>query len=187
MDSMPNAIVYRNIEGTVWNRGIGSDVVFRGFQGWSCTVGATLLRSQLLEQSDAPWSLQEWQTAEDIEFAPNFTANLGLGYRWRQWGVNLSGQHAGVMRLPYYNDVEAEESDPFQLIHLSFSRSWSPKHAKRSAMINTLTVGVKNLTKTTQARPILAPDTPVSEDFDASRIYGPIEQSRVCVKMAWSY
>ena len=186
-DSLPNAIVYRNIDGVGWNRGVGVDVVFSGFHGWSCTAGATLLRSQLLEQSDSPWSIEEWQMAEDIEFAPNFTANLGLGYRWRQWGVNVSGQHVGVMRLPYYSDAEPDNSEPFQLVHLSLLKSWAPKNTKRSGMMNTLTVGVKNLTNTTQARPIIASDSPFSEDFDASRIYGPIEQSRIFVKMAWSY
>lgn len=186
-DSLPNAIVYRNIDGVGWNRGVGMDVVFSGFHGWSCTAGATLLRSQLLEQSDSPWSIDEWQMAEDIEFAPNLTANLGLGYRWRDWGVNMSAQHVGVMRLPYYSDAEPDNSDPFQLVHLSLLKSWAPKNIKRSGMMNTLTVGVKNLTNTTQARPIIASDSPFSEDFDASRIYGPIEQSRFFVKMAWSY
>ena len=187
-DSLPNAIVYRNIDGVGWNRGVGMDVIFSGFNGWSSTLGATLLRSQLLEQSDESWSIKEWQMAEDIEFAPNFTANLGLGYRWRDWGVNMSGQHVGVIRLPYYSDDEPDASEPFQLIHLSLHKSWSPKkNTKRSGMMNTLTVGVKNLTNTTQSRPIIASDSPFSEDFDASRIYGPIEQSRLFVKMAWSY
>ena len=186
-DSLPNAIVYRNIDGVGWNRGVGLDAILSGLNGWSCTAGATLLRSQLLEQSDSPWSIEEWQMAEDIEFAPNFTVNLGLGYRWRDWGINMSGQHVGVMRLPYYNDAEPEESDPFQLVHLSLLKSWAPKNTKRSGMMNALTVGVKNLTNTTQSRPIIASDSPFSEDFDASRIYGPIEQSRLFVKMAWSY
>ena len=187
-DSLPNAIVYRNIDGVGWNRGVGMDVVFSGFNGWSSTLGATLLRSQLLEQSDESWSIKEWQMAEDIEFAPNFTANLGLGYRWRDWGVNMSGQHIGVMRLPYYNEAEPDASEPFQLVHLSLHKSWSPKkNGKRSGMMNTLTVGVKNLTNTTQSRPIIASDSPFSADFDASRIYGPIEQARFFVKMAWSH
>lgn len=187
-DSLPNAIVYRNIDGVGWNRGVGMDVVFSGFNGWSSTLGATLLRSQLLEQSDESWSIKEWQMAEDVEFAPNFTANLGLGYRWRDWGVNMSGQHVGVMRLPYYNEAEPDASEPFQLVHLSLHKSWSPKkNTKRSGMMNTLTVGVKNLTNTTQSRPIIASDSPFSEDFDASRIYGPIEQARFFVKMAWSH
>jgi outer membrane receptor for ferrienterochelin and colicins len=186
-DSLPNAIVYRNIDGIVWNRGVGSDVVFRGFKGWSCTAGATLLRSQLLEQSSSPWTLDAWELAEDIEFAPNFTSNLALGYTWNDWGFNIAGQHVGVMRLPFYNAAESEESDPFQLVHLSLFKSWAPKNPKRLGMANTLTIGVKNLTNTTQSRPILAPESPFGADFDASRIYGPIEQSRIFVKMAWSY
>ncbi len=185
-DSLPNAIVYRNIDGVGWNRGFGADAVLTGSRGWTCTLGATILRSQLLEQSDDPWSMDAWQEAEDIEFAPNVTANFGGGYRWEHWGVNLAGQHVGTMRLPYYSEFEAERSDPFQLLHLSLFHSWSPHNAKRAEGTNTLTVGIKNLTNTVQSRPIISSEAPFSEDFDASRIYAPIEQRRLFVKLAWT-
>jgi hypothetical protein len=90
------------------------------------------------------------------------------------------------MRLPYYSEFEAERSDPFQLLHLSLFHSWSPHNAKRAEGTNTLTVGIKNLTNTVQSRPIISSEAPFSEDFDASRIYAPIEQRRLFVKLAWT-
>lgn len=185
-DSLPNAIVYRNIDGVGWNRGVGVDALFNGSSGWSCTLGATLLRSQLLEESDTPWSLASWKEAEDIEFAPNFTTNFGGGYRWENVGFNFSGQHVGAMRLPFYSAAEPDNSEPFQLMHCSVFRSWSPRNARFIETTNTLTVGVKNLTNSIQSRPIIAPEAPFSEDFDASRIYAPIEQRRFFVKWAWT-
>jgi outer membrane receptor for ferrienterochelin and colicins len=185
-DSLPNAIVYRNIDGVGWNRGIGADALLTGASGWSCTLGATMLRSQLLEESDLPWSTASWEEAEDIEFAPNFTANFGGGYRWGNIGVNFSGQHVGVMRLPFYSATEPENSEPFQLMHCSVFRSWSPRNGRFSKTTNTLTIGLKNLTNAIQSRPIIAPEAPFSEDFDASRIYAPVEQRRLFVKWAWT-
>ena len=147
----------------------------------------TFLRSQLLEQTENSWSLGEWKLAEDIEFAPNFTANLGVNYRWHQWGLNLSGQHVGTMRLPFYDESTSEFSHPFYLIHGSVQRLWSARSSKRSGIQNTVTVGLKNLTNTVQNRPIIQSESPFSEDFDASRIYAPIERRRLFVKFAWSF
>lgn len=186
-DSLPNAIVYRNIEGYGWNRGVGLDALVSGSSGWTCTAGVTFLRSQLLEQTDDSWSPGEWKLAEDIEFAPNFTANLGLNYRWQQWGLNLSGQHVGTMRLPFYDETTSEFSDPFYLVHGSVQRSWSAKGSKLFGMQNTVTVGLKNVTNTVQNRPIIQAESPFSEDFDASRIYAPIERRRLFVKFAWNF
>ena len=185
-DSLPNAIVYRNIDGVGWNRGGGADVVLRGSSGWSCTLGATALRSQLLEQSDNPWSMEAWKGAEDIEFAPNITANFGGGYRWENVGVNFSGQHVGTMRLPYYSDSEPDRSESFQLIHCSVFKSWPARNVKHSDGTNTVIFGIKNLTNTVQSRPIIASEEPFSDDFDASRIYAPVEQRRLFVKLAWT-
>lgn len=185
-DSLPNAIVYRNIDGIGWNRGFGGDALLTGASGWSCSLGTTVLRSQLLEGSKNPWLNEAWRWAEDIEFAPNVTANFGGGYRWENGGVNLSGQHVGAMRLPYYDADEPERSEAFQLLHLSVFRSWCPRNSENLEAKNTLTIGVKNVTNTVQRRPIIAPDSPFSDEFDASRIYAPTEQRRLFVKLAWT-
>lgn len=185
-DSLPNAIVYRNIEGYGWNRGVGLDALVSGSAGWTCTAGVTFLRSQLLEQTENSWLQGEWKLAEDIEFAPNFTANFGVNYRWNQWGLNLSGQHVGSMRLPFYDETTSEFSDSFYLMHGSVQRSWSAKGGKRSGIQNTVSVGLKNLTNTVQNGPIIQAESPFSEEFDASRIYAPIERRRLFVKFAWN-
>jgi hypothetical protein len=90
------------------------------------------------------------------------------------------------MRLPFYSSAEPENSEPFQLVHCSVFRSWPARNSKFQNATNRLTVGVKNVTNTIQSRPIIAPEAPFSEDFDASRIYAPIEQRRLFVKWAWT-
>ena len=55
-----------------------------------------------------------------------------------------------------------------------------------SGSTNTVTFGIKNLTNTVQSRPIIASEEPFSDDFDASRIYAPVEQRRLFVKLAWT-
>ena len=39
-DSLPNAIVYRNIDGIGWNRGFGGDALLTGASGWTLFVGS---------------------------------------------------------------------------------------------------------------------------------------------------
>ncbi|MBT6163870.1 MAG: hypothetical protein HOH92_09230, partial [Crocinitomicaceae bacterium] len=100
--------------------------------------------------------------------------------------VNFSGQHVGTMRLPYYSDSEPDRSESFQLIHCSVFKSWPVRDVKHSDGTNTVTFGIKNLTNSVQSRPIIASEEPFSDEFDASRIYAPIEQRRLFVKLAWT-
>ena len=87
-----------------------------------------------------------------------------------------------------YKDIENEtnESGSFQLIHCSVFKSWSVRDVRHSDGTNTVTFGIKNLTHAVQSRPIIASEDPFSDDFDASRIYAPIELRRLFVKLAWT-
>jgi outer membrane receptor for ferrienterochelin and colicins len=61
-DSLPNAIVYRNIDGVGWNRGFGARCsAHRGERLVVCTLGATMLRSQLLEGSGLAMVHGSWR------------------------------------------------------------------------------------------------------------------------------
>ena len=78
-DSLPNAIVYRNIEGLGWNRGISGDVWMNGSQWWQAALGATWLRSELFESGSLSGE------GDPVEFAPRWTTNLKLGQSRSAW------------------------------------------------------------------------------------------------------
>ena len=84
-DSLPNAIVYRNIEGLGWNRGVSGDVWMNGSEGWQAALGATWLRSELFESGSLSGE------GDPVEFAPSWTTNLKVGQSRSTWGWNLTG------------------------------------------------------------------------------------------------
>ena len=60
-DSLPNAILYRNIDGLGWNRGVNADVWVNGVRVGN-RLGVTWLRSSCLNRArcptrESPWNL----------------------------------------------------------------------------------------------------------------------------------
>ena len=183
-DSIPDAIMYRNIDGVGWTRGLGSDVWMSGF-GWNVNVGATMLQSEIYESSASVfwWSMGDAGQAQ--LFAPSWTTNLAVGRDEKAWGWNVNAQTVGVMKLPD-NEQFGDESEPYVLAHASvFVRIGEPKGLRKSGR-HTVTFGVRNLTNSVQASPLLGVDDPFGEDFDAARVYGPIEQRRFFLEWSWS-
>ena len=174
-DSLPNAIVYRNIEGLGWNRGISGDVWMNGSQGWQAALGATWLRSELFESGSLSGE------GDPVEFAPRWTTNLKLGQSRSTWGWNLTAQSVGRMAVPYYDASFTDVSEPYALMHVSVNRSLVTADGSR----HTLTAGVQNVTDATQQNPLLGTEDPFGEDFDASRVYGPLEGRRVFLEWTW--
>lgn len=172
-DSLPNAILYRNIAGLGWNRGISGDLWVNGSDGWQVALGATWLRSELFESGSLAGE------GDPVEFAPNWTTNLKLGQSKLRWGWNLTAQTAGRMAVPYYDATFGDVSDPYALVHLSVNRSFV------AGGRHTLTVGVQNVSNATQRSPLLGTENPFGEEFDASRVYGPIEGRRAFVEWTW--
>lgn len=169
----PNAIIYRNMPGVGWTRGIGVDVSTSGATGWKATVGATWMRAEVEDDNGDGDAVGP----REIEFAPRWTVNGDCGWRWKDWSVGLQGQRVGPMRLPAVEGF-ALHSDPYTLLHLSCSRKLG-RHTLRG--------GWKNLTDTRQPTPLIAADQPFSEAFDASRVYGPIEGRRAFIEWSMTF
>ena len=174
-DSLPNAILYRNIDGLGWNRGINADVWVNGVRGWKSSLGVTWLRSELFESGALS------NAGEPVEFAPNWTTNMKVGRTGVHWGWNITAQTVGRMAIPYYNEIWTDISDPYALVHASVNRSIVTPNGGR----HTLTAGIQNVTDATQPSPLLGVDDPFGDNFDASRVYGPLEGRRVFVEWSW--
>lgn len=161
----PNSIVYRNIEGLGSTRGVGTDLTIQGLEGLQATLGATWLRAEI----DEPDGRRE------IEFAPRWTVNASASFTRSDWQFNLQAQAVGPMRLPDVPGFDVH-SAPFGLLNGYVGRTLGNRTSVR--------LGLKNATNTRQPTPLIAADRPFSEDFDASRIYGPIEGRRAFIEVA---
>lgn len=180
-DSIPGAILYRNIEGVGLTRGVGSDIWLAGL-GWNINLGATMLQSEVFE-SPASRVWETLQVAGQVQpFAPSWTTNMAIGRNGNGWGWNVNAQTVGVMTIPDH-PILGNKSDPYALVHVSaFKRLGGDNTAGR----HTVTVGVRNLSNSVQASPLLGVNDPFGDDFDAARVYGPIEQRRVFIEWSWS-
>ena len=106
---------------------------------------------------------------------------MKVGRTGVHWGWNITAQTVGRMAIPYYNEIWTDISDPYALVHASVNRSIvTPKSGR-----HTLTAGIQNVTDATQPSPLLGVDDPFGDNFDASRVYGPLEGRRVFVEWSW--
>ena len=174
-DSLPNSILYRNVEGIGWNRGLSADLWLNRTSGWKCSAGATWLRSELYELGVSP------DLGTPVEFAPNWTTNVNVGHAGSLWGWNVIAQTVGQMAVPFYDDLRADVSEPYALVHASLNRSFRTEQGGR----HILTIGVQNVMDATQRNPLLGIEDPFGEAFDASRVYGPLEGRRAFIEWAW--
>ena len=185
-DSLPNSILYRNIEGSGWSRGVGLDLQYIGGSRWRALAGCTWQRSEILETQGAPWSIANRQTARPLEFSPNWMANLSLGYGTGHWSIDLTSQAIGPMKLPLYPG-ESDYSVPYSMVHLTASHTWHVQSAGKPSRNFTTTVGVKNFSNVSQPMPLLGIEDPFGEGFDASRVYSPIEGRRFILQLSHAF
>ena len=90
------------------------------------------------------------------------------------------------MRLPN-NEELGDESDPYALVHASIFRRFGANTLQSPFGRHTVTMGVRNLTNSIQAAPLVGSSDPFGENFDASRIYGPMEQRRIFLEWSCSF
>ncbi|MGB1075287.1 MAG: TonB-dependent receptor plug domain-containing protein [Flavobacteriales bacterium] len=166
-NSEPNAIVYRNLPGLGRTRGMGLDGHGTLASGWSWTLGGTWMRSEI--QKD------ESNEVHPLEFAPRWTGNADVSHQHGRWAFKLQAQVVGPMRLPIVDGLPWD-STPYGLVHAGLGRELGN---------HMMWIGMKNLTNTSQPLPLISADDPFSDDFDASRIYAPIEGARAYIE--WSF
>ena len=106
---------------------------------------------------------------------------MKVGQSRSTWGWNLTAQTVGCMAIPHYTASFNDVSEPYALMHVSVNRSFVAAGGGR----HTLSAGVQNVTDATQKSPLLGTEDPFGEDFDASRVYGPLEGRRVFLEWPW--
>jgi outer membrane receptor for ferrienterochelin and colicin len=93
--------------------------------------------------------------------------NLAYATPLRKWVFDFTTQMNGPTRLPNLNgyDEKSEYSPAYPMIYAQVT-----KNTKRFDVY----LGVENLTNYRQKDPIIEPENPFGENFDSSRIWGPL-------------
>lgn len=91
--------------------------------------------------------------------------NLAYSTISDKWHFDITGNYIGKSRIP--NDIASTEdySSPFVLFNTQITRKWDNFD---------LYIGGENLGNYTQSDPIIEPENPFGENFDASLIWGPV-------------
>ena len=82
-----------------------------------------------------------------------------------KWHFDITGNYIGKSRIPDNIASTEEYSSPFLLFNTQITRKWSDFD---------LYIGGENLSNYTQPNPIIDPENPFGENFDASLIWGPV-------------
>jgi outer membrane receptor for ferrienterochelin and colicins len=177
----PGQIVYANTKGHAVSKGVALQLNHQFAKPLTVTLGANLQSVTRTEPDD-----EGIYRTEAIEFAPEWSGNLGLNYEWEKTGLELAYtlQQTGPMALPEVFDLDAQgrpldtprptRSPTFALHQLQATKSLGGDHWQIYA-------GVKNLLDHRQSfSPLIAYDDPnfapgFSPYFDTAYAYGPMQ------------
>jgi outer membrane receptor for ferrienterochelin and colicins len=174
--SDPNLIIYDNLKGFAVSKGVSSTIDYNHNNGLRINAGATFMNVYFVNENKE----QQQQV-----FAPNFTANYGIGYTIKPWRltVDFTGRTQGPMRLPILpNDYRPAYSPTYSLLNFQFTKKIK-EHVE-------LMIGVQNLLNFLPLDPIMRPFDPFDKNvtdavsnpfgytFDPSYNYAPMLQRR---------
>ncbi len=174
-----NLIIYDNLKGYAISKGISSALDYNNSKGLRINAGVTFMNVHFVNES---------KEKEQQVFAPNFTANYGIGYTVKplRLTVDITGRTQGPMRLPVLPaDYRPEYSPLYCLINLQFT--------KRILQQWELMVGVQNVFNFLPRDPIMRPfdpfdrtvndalNNPNGYTFDPSYNYAPMMGRRAVV------
>ncbi len=91
--------------------------------------------------------------------------NLAYSTISDKWHFDITGNYIGKSRIPDNIASTEEYSSPFVLFNTQITRKWDNFD---------LYIGGENLSNYTQPNPIIEPENPFGENFDASLIWGPV-------------
>lgn len=169
-DTDPGQIIYRNLDGTAWTRGI------------TAALSVDPATSPLAGRVSASWqrvTRTDGGMTTEIPFAPSFKGDFTL--TWAIRGDDLiadwTGRVVGPMALPRHPG-RASRSPWFTEQNLQLTR----RIVGEAFMI----LGVKNLLDTRQHDPLVAPEEPFGPDFDTNFVWGPTQGRRVILGFQWN-
>jgi len=166
----PGAIVYRNLRGVGFVRGFNADLSLAGSAAFRLTCGTTWTHS---------FDRLEDGTRTIQPLVPSWVHTATVWWQLNShWECSWLIRHTGRMILPAHPSRESGSSSPFSQHHFQLRYACETKW---SAWI-----GVRNVFNYTQPNPILFPQDPFSEQFDASSIYGPTQGRHLVVGISAS-
>jgi outer membrane receptor for ferrienterochelin and colicins len=169
-DTDPGQIIYRNLDGTAWTRGI------------TAALSVDPATSPLAGRVSASWqrvTRTDGGLTTDIPFAPVFKGDFTL--TWAIQGDDLiadwTGRLVGPMALPQHPG-RAARSPWFSEQNLQVTR--------RIVGEAFVIAGVKNLFDTRQGDPLVAPEDPFGPEFDTNFVWGPTQGRRLILGFQWN-
>jgi hypothetical protein len=110
---------------------------------------------------------------KDKLFNAKFKGLFTLSYatKYSKWQFDITNQLIGKSRLSFLKDADYEEYSPaFYMLHAQITR--------RFKYFDIYLAG-ENLTNYTQKNPIISADSPFSADFDATRVWAPVQGTKI--------
>lgn len=175
LNSDPDAIIYRNLQGHGVSCGVALSLAHRFHFPLKLEMGGTYQDVYLVRQGEG----REEKVRE--LYSPRFTGNFSVkgtipGIELEcQWKGNVIGpQRLPEYPAPYRRPVN---SPWYSLHHLHFKRAIGKGWG--------IYAGVKNLFDRTQSSSLIAPERPFSSEFDTEYVYAPIQGRRIYFGMEW--
>ena len=173
----PQLIVYDNLKGYGTTRGVSMAVNDTFKIPFNLRVGATFQDVFEIYNDEIMGRVKNKQL-----FAPVFSGTFGLGYDWKKIGLsfNYTGRVMGHQLLPTFAaPFERPEVSPwFTVQNIQVTKKF-----KSSLEIY---LGVKNILNYTQPSPLIDPQNPFGDNFDASYAYGPLQTRRFLLGIRYS-
>lgn len=166
-DTDPNLIIYDNLNGEAISKGITLNADRSWTNGLKVITGVTLLDVFQRE------ILDETERIVPQFYAPGFSGTFAASYTLPKsnWSFDLTGRVYGPMHLPIVpDDFRPPQSPWFSLINVQINKPIQDRWQVYG--------GVKNLLNFIPQHPILHPEDPFGERFDASYNYAPLQGMR---------
>lgn len=179
-DADPNKVIYDNLNGYAYSRGMALNANLAGTGNVKFNLGITYADVQNVNKDSAGHTHRSWQLQ-----SPKWSGNFMVSYSIPRYHftIDLSGNWYGTQRLPVLpKDYRPEYSPAYSLINLQFS-----KFFQRG--IETY-AGVKNLLNFMPEHPLMRPQDPFDKNvndpvnnpngytFDTAYNYAPLQGIR---------
>ena len=91
--------------------------------------------------------------------------NVSYATNFEKWKFDFTANYIGKSRIPDNIVANANFSSPFRLLNSQITYKWNNADVY---------IGAENITNYIQSNPIIDPENPFGQDFDASLIWGPV-------------
>lgn len=176
MDYSARQLLFYNLDGSSYSHSLQADFVLKPLEGFETKLAYKRyeVRTTYLAQG-----------LQDRPFVPRDRALLNLAYNTKYdiWKFDFTTNWYGVSRIP------STAENPIE--HQRDTRS--PSYFMLSAQVTKafkfgeIYIGGENLLNYKQAQPIIDPENPFGEVFDASMIWGPIAGTIVYVGLRTNF